>query len=356
MRTNTVAVASPAPKKRHASQKARTAISTTIIYIILIVMSILWILPILWIVLQSFTGEQQASFGKFIPAIWDFQVVAGQANPIAPDIVYGTTLGPFGNYVQLFTNVRATDASFSQIVPSNFNFFGRIVNGRLSLGGFTNTLFIATISTLLSTLLVLCTSYAFSRLRFKGRTVMMRAIMVIGMFPGFLGLVILYNLFRILNSAGIGLFYQSIWGLILVYTGGAGMNYYISKGFFDTISKQIDEAAMVYGATRFQIFYKITIPLSKPIIIYTILTSFMSPWAEFISADYILGPSNPDYSNTTVSLILYRMLNKLDKASTPTYWGQFCAGAVVIALPTTILFMFMQKYYVSGVTGGAVKG
>ena len=269
MRTNTAAVASPAPKKRHASQKARTAISTTIIYIILIVMSILWILPILWIVLQSFTGEQQASFGKFIPAIWDFQVVAGQANPIAPEIVYGTTLGPFGNYVQLFTNVRATDASFSQIVPSNFNFFGRIVNGRLSLGGFTNTLFIATISTLLSTLLVLCTSYAFSRLRFKGRTVMMRAIMVIGMFPGFLGLVILYNLFRILNSAGIGLFYQSIWGLILVYTGGAGMNYYISKGFFDTISKQIDEAAMVDGATRFQIFYKITIPLSKPIIIYT---------------------------------------------------------------------------------------
>ena len=138
MRTNTAAVASPAPKKRHASQKARTAISTTIIYIILIVMSILWILPILWIVLQSFTGEQQASFGKFIPAIWDFQVVAGQANPIAPEIVYGTTLGPFGNYVQLFTNVRATDASFSQIVPSNFNFFGRIVNGLYTVDTSTN--------------------------------------------------------------------------------------------------------------------------------------------------------------------------------------------------------------------------
>ena len=287
MRTTNVASVSPTPKKRYASQKARTIVSTTIIYIILIVMSILWVLPILWIILQSFTGEQQASFAKFIPGVWDFQVVAGQANPLAPSIIYGTTLGPFGNYLQLFTNVRAIDSSFSAVVESNFNFFGKMVNGRLSLGGFTNTLFIATITTILSTLLVLCTSYAFSRLRFKGRTVMMRAIMVIGMFPGFLGLVILYNLFRILNTAGVGLFYQSIWGLILVYTGGAGMNYYISKGFFDTISKQIDEAAMVDGATRFQIFYKITIPLSKPIIIYTILTSFMSPWAEFISAEHV---------------------------------------------------------------------
>ena len=149
MRTTNVASVSPTPKKRYASQKARTIVSTTIIYIILIVMSILWVLPILWIILQSFTGEQQASFAKFIPGVWDFQVVAGQANPLAPSIIYGTTLGPFGNYLQLFTNVRAIDSSFSAVVESNFNFFGKIVNGRLSLGGFTNTLFIATITTIL---------------------------------------------------------------------------------------------------------------------------------------------------------------------------------------------------------------
>lgn len=347
-------------KKFHTSQKALRITSTTLIYILLAVMSIIWILPIVWLVLQSFTGEGIQSSSKFIPSIWDFQVIEGQPNPLNPSVTYRYTLGPFGNYLFLFTN-KIYSATSSRVQDSAFNFFGYVDRtGRLCFGGFSNTLIIAVITTIISTFFVLCTSYAFSRLRFKGRTFMMRLIMILGMFPSFLGLVILYNLFCILNQAGVTVFYRSIWGLILIYSGGAGMNYYISKGFFDTISKQIDEAAMVDGATRFQIFYKITMPLSKPIIIYTVLTSFMGPWAEYITASYILGPSNSAKDNTTVALILYRMIvagqGGLDLQALPNYWASFCAGAIVVALPTTILFLFMQKYYVSGVTGGAVKG
>lgn len=343
-----------AGKKHYASQKAGTIASTTIIYVLLAVLSVVWLLPIVWIVLQSFTGEPGIeSMARFVPLVWDFQVVEGAINPVNGR-PFEVSLGAFGNYFLLFQN-RVWDPGVG-LVDSAYNFFIRPYDGRMYFGGFLNTLVISVLTTIISTLLVLCTSYAFSRLRFKGRTFMMRLIMILGMFPGFLGLIIIYNLFKILSSAGITFLHQSIWGLVIVYSAGAGMGYYISKGFFDTISKQIDEAAMVDGATRFQIFYKITMPLSKPIIIYTVLTSFMGPWAEYITASYILGPANPENSNSTVALVLYRMLNSGDIVSRNKYWPQFCAGAVVVALPTTILFLFMQKYYVSGVTGGAVKG
>ena len=179
----------------------------------------------------------------------------------------------------------------------------------------------------------------------------MKVILLLGMFPGFLGLIVLYEIFKLLKMVG------SIWSLIIIYSGGAGMGYYISKGFFDTISKQIDEAAEIDGATRFQIFYKITLPLSKPIIVYQILTAFMGPWAEFITAGYLLrSPQNFENGNpTTVAVQLQNMLGIQD-GMRGRYWGQFAAGAVIVAIPTSILFIIMQKNYVSGVTGGAVKG
>ncbi len=341
----------PEAKQHHASQKARTIAGTTIIYILLAIMGIVWILPIVWVVLQSFTGQASQSAGRLFPTLWDFQVVEGAVVGNRDPFTY--TLGWFGNYRLLFMNKVAKDGI---IQDSIYNFFAYVADGKLYFGGFMNTLLISVLVAIISTLLVLSTSYAFSRLRFKGRTMMMRLIMILGMFPGFLGLIILYNMFALLNEAGFSVFYRSIWALILVYSGGAGMGYYISKGFFDTISKQIDEAAMVDGATRFQIFYKITMPLSKPIIVYTVLTSFMSPWAEYITASYLLGGQTPEKDNWTVPLILYQMINNSELTNRPPYWGQFCAGAVIVAIPTSILFIFMQKYYVSGVTGGAVKG
>ncbi len=350
MAENVQAVQAPQKKEHHASQKTRRIIGDTLVYVILIFMSIAWVLPILWIVLQSFTGEYALSMSKWIPGIWDWEVVEGNSIIYEGSLkTFDYTLGAFGNYVMLFKNLVYNTQDV--VGPSDYNFFGYFADGHFYMGGFLNTLVIAAFCSVFSTLLTLMTSYAFSRLRFKGRQGMMRLIMIIAMFPGFLGLVVLYSLFfKVLGWE------STIWLLILIYSGGAGMGYYISKGFFDTISKAIDEAAMIDGATRFQIFYKITMPLSKPIITYTILTSFMSPWAEYITANYMLGGQNLQKDNWTLPLILYHMLNRDEYALAQRYWGQFCAGAVVIAIPTSILFAFMQKNYVGGVTGGAVKG
>lgn len=349
---DTVVATTPVVEKKqhHASLKARRITADIIVYVLLTVMAIAWVMPILWIVLQSFTGQAVDSMGKWIPDIWDFEVVEG--NTIiynGEKLTFTYTLGPFGNYRFLFSNL--VFSSNRVVEDSAYNFFGYVENGHFYFGGFMNTLIIAIIAAILSTLLTLMTSYAFSRLRFKGRQFMMRLIMILGMFPGFLGLVVLYSLFYKIFK-----WQASIWLLILIYSGGAGMGYYISKGFFDTISKQIDEAAMIDGATRFQIFYKITMPLSKPIITYTVLTAFMAPWAEYITANYMLGGQTKTKDNWTLPLILYKMLNASQIQERGPYWGQFCAGAVIIAIPTSILFMVMQKNYVGGVTGGAVKG
>ena len=314
--------------KHESSLKTRRLVSNILVYVILAVMVVIWILPIVWIVFQSLNTEPGAAgLSRLIPQQWGFN-----------------------NFKNIFTN-EYTDEYGNQR-NSAFIFFLRITDeGQLYFGSFFYTLFIAVISALISTLFVLATSYAFSRLRFKSRQTMMKIILLLGMFPGFLGLIVLYEIFKLLKMVG------SIWSLIIIYSGGAGMGYYISKGFFDTISKQIDEAAEIDGATRFQIFYKITLPLSKPIIVYQILTSFMGPWAEFITAGYLLrSPQNYENGNpTTVAVQLQNMLGIQD-GMRGRYWGQFAAGAVIVAIPTSILFIIMQKNYVSGVTGGAVKG
>lgn len=209
---------------------------------------------------------------------------------------------------------------------------------------FMNTLFVALISCFITTVVVLLTSYAFSRLRFKLRKPLMNLILVLGMFPGFLSMSAVYHIIKAIGLA------QSLWALVLVYSGGAAMGYYISKGFFDTIPFAIDESAMIDGATKSQIFWKITLPMSKPIVIYTILTSFIAPWVDFIFVSVIMRDS---YQNYTVALGLYQMLAR---ENIQVYFTRFCAGAVLIAIPITLLFIFMQKYYVSGITGGSVKG
>ena len=139
-------------------------------------------------------------------------------------------------------------------------------------------------------------------------------------------------------------------GLILVYVASSGMGYYVSKGFFDTIPKSLDEAARVDGANRLQVLFKIILPLAKPIVIYTILTAFMAPWGDFIFARYI-SFGNPIGMNVAVGMYNWLTIDQINKSYT-----MFCAGGVVVAVPVTILFMCLQRYYVEGVTGGAVKG
>lgn len=281
------------------SMKTKAKITNGFAHVFLSILSIIWVLPIIWLVLTSFRGEPGAFTSYVIPKTWTLS-----------------------NYTRLFTE---TDL---------FNY----------PRWFMNTLFVAVVTCALSTIMVLSTSYAFSRLRFKFRKPMMNIILVLGMFPGFMSMIAIYHL---LKTVGLS---QSLWALILVYSGGASMGYYISKGFFDTIPKAIDESALIDGATRNDIFWKITLPLSKPIVVYTILTSFLAPWVDFIFVSIIMRDS---YNNYTVALGLFEMLKR---ENIYKYFTQFAAGAVIIAVPITILFVFMQKYYVSGVTGGSVKG
>lgn len=283
--------------KKHMGLKTQRVIGNTFVYIILIIMSIVWLIPFIFIVLQSFRVESTWQVGYVIPQKWGFD-----------------------NYI----NLAQTD-------------FWR---------WYLNTFIIALATAVLQTIIVLCMSYTLSRFRFKGRKGLMRFMLILGMFPGMLTMIILY---RIL--ADMGLTQESaVPGLILVYVASSGMGYYVSKGFFDTIPKSLDEAARVDGATRMQVLFKIILPLAKPIVIYTILTAFMAPWADFVFARYI---SMNTSQGMNVAVGLYSWLNK-DQINGK--YTMFCAGGVLVAIPVTVLFMLLQKYYVSGVTGGAVKG
>lgn len=281
------------------SYKARRTVVNAIIYVILTILSIIWILPLVWIVMTSFSGEEATFIDHVVPTCWTFD-----------------------NYIELFTNTKVFDYPRA----------------------FLNTLIISIFSCIISTFSVLMVSYAFSRLRFKARKPFMNIAMILGMFPGFMTMIAIYYILKVIGLS------QNIVGLIIVYSAGAALNYFISKGFFDTVPKALDEAATIDGATKNQIFWKIILPMSKPIVVYTVLTTFIAPWTDFILARMLLRDAIDQY---TVALVLWNMT---DKDKIDTFFYNFCAGAVVVAVPITALFLKMQKFYVEGITGGAVKG
>lgn len=285
--------------KLSSSYRARKSVGTIFCYVVLSVLSLVWIMPILWVILTSFRAEP----GSFTPYFWP----------------KGLTLD---NYKNLFNDTQIF-------------YFPR---------WFLNTLVVAICSCLLSTFYILSVSYVMSRLRFHMRKPLMNVALILGMFPGFMSMIAVYY---ILKGFGIT---QSLLALVLVYSAGSGLGFYIAKGFFDTIPKALDEAAYMDGATKAQVFWNITIPMSKPIIVYTILTSFMSPWMDYIFVSVIMGDN---YNNYTVSLGMFQMLQREFITS---YYTQFAAAAVLVSIPIAGLFIAMQKFYVEGVTGGAVKG
>ena len=207
-------------------------------------------------------------------------------------------------------------------------------------------LIIAIVVAILQTVIVLCVSYALSRMRFRGRELLMRFWLILGMFPGFLTMICMYFLLKQFGLTQAG----AVPGLILVYIASCGMGYYVCKGYFDTIPKALDEAARIDGATRAQIFVQMIIPLSKPIVIYTALVAFMAPWCDYIFASYVAFGHDKSY-NVAVAMTRWVWTNDYQG-----YFTRFCAGGILVAIPVTILFMCLQKYYVEGVTGGAVKG
>jgi len=174
----------------------------------------------------------------------------------------------------------------------------------------------------------------------------MNLAMILGLFPAFMSMVAVYFILKAVGlTEGSGLRIA----LILIYSAGSGVGFYIAKGFFDTVPKSLSEAAILDGCNQFQVFYKIILPLSKPIVVYTILTAFLAPWLDFVFVRVIVGPKDKYW---TVSLLLYNMLEKEFVNGWFTRWA---AAAVIVSIPISILFVFMQKFYVDGLTG-AVKG
>ena len=281
------------------SFKARRIIANTVIYIILAVCGILWVSPLAYLVIQSFSGDPGQIPQHLIPESFTFD-----------------------NYIKLFTNT------------SELNF----------PRWYLNTFVVAVFSCIISTISVLMVAYAFSRLRFKSRKKFINIGMILGMFPGFMTMIAIYYLLKAMGLT------QQLVALVICYSAGAGLGYQISKGFFDTIPRALDEAATIDGATRNQIFWKIILPMSKPIVVYTVLTAFIGPWTDFILAKIIMGDARDNY---TVAIGLQLMKNN-DFVN--RYFKQFLSGSVLVAVPVTILFLKMQGYYVGGVTAGGVKG
>lgn len=202
---------------------------------------------------------------------------------------------------------------------------------------FGNTLFVAGISCVISTVLVLAVSYTMSRYRFKSRKQMMKVTLLLNIFPNFMNMTALFVImtqFDLINN---------LWGLILLYSSGATMGFLVQKGFFDTIPSTIYDAATLDGATDLRVFVSIALPLSKPMIVYTALTAFVWPWSDFMLPKLLL----PDKSQWTVAI----GLNWLDESK----FSIFAAGSVFIAVPIVALYIALSKYLIQGGAAGAVK-
>ncbi|MDD6492893.1 MAG: ABC transporter permease subunit [Firmicutes bacterium] len=288
-------------KELTTGAKVRKKIVNVIVHVILAILAFIWILPIFWVVLTSFRAEKGSYVTTFFPKSYTLD-----------------------NYIKLFTDTT-------------------ILNFPLM---FRNTFVIAIFTCIISTIFVLSVSYCMSRMRFKMRKPFMNVAMILGLFPGFMSMIAVYYILKALNMSEGSMIPIA---LIVVFSAGTGLNFYVAKGFFDTIPKALDEAAIIDGATRWKIFTNITVPLSKPIIVYTILTSFMAPWIDFLFAKVICRADAKYY---TVSIGLWKML---EKEYIDNWYTSFAAGAVLVSIPIAILFLMTQKFYVEGMSG-AVKG
>ncbi|MDO5078054.1 sugar ABC transporter permease [Streptococcus minor] len=277
--------------------KSKKQVRLSLTYLLLTALSIAWLFPVAWVILTSFRGEGTAFVGYIIPKTFTLE-----------------------NYMKLFNNEAFPFAKW-----------------------FLNTFIVAAATCVVSTFITVVMAYSLSRIKFKFRNGFLKLALVLNMFPGFMSMIAIYYILKALNLT------QTLFALVLVYSAGAALGFYIAKGFFDTIPYSLDESAMIDGATRKDIFFKITLPLSKPIIVYTALTAFIGPWMDFIFAKVILGDATDKY---TVAIGLFSMLAQ-DRIN--VWFKSFAAGSVLIAIPITLLFMYMQKYYVEGITSGSVK-
>lgn len=288
-------------KRKQKSAKTKRFITNSLVHVLLAVLAVIWLFPIFWVIMTSFRTDPGSYVSTFFPK--------------------GYTLN---NYAKLFNDT--TVLNFPQM--------------------FKNTFIIAIFSCLISSFMVLSVSYCMSRLRFRFRKPFMNLAMILTLFPAFMSMVAVYY---ILKALGLSEGAMIRVALVMVYSGGAGLGFYVAKGFFDTIPKALDEAAFLDGATKWQVFTKITVPLSKPIIVYTVLTAFMAPWTDFIFAKVICRAESQYY---TVAIGLWKML---EKEYINSWYTSFAAGAVLISIPIAAVFLLTQRFYADGMSG-AVKG
>lgn len=264
-----------------------------ITYLLLLIVAFIFFFPCLWLILASFSASGSIySFEGFFPSAYSMD-----------------------SFRKLFTDTAMYDYP---------RWFG-------------NSLFIAAMSCVLGTFLTILTAYCMSRFQFRSRRALMKTTLVLGMFPSFMGMTAVYLLMTQFN------FINNHWGLILIYTAGAPLGYMVQKGFFDSIPNSIDEAARLDGATNFQVFRKIHMPLSMPIIVYTALTSFTWPWSDYILPKLLLKTKD----TWTVAVGLMSLGE--------TEFSRFAAGSIFIAVPIVILYLFLAKYLINGMVSGAVK-
>ena len=288
-------------KKIDGGMKAKRITGDIITYIFLTIMCIIWLIPFFWDIMQSFRDGIGQYISTFLPEKYTIN-----------------------NYIALFTDYSVIN-------------FPRM---------FLNTFFIACCSCVISTFFVLAVSYSLSRVKWKMRKTYMNMSMVITLFPGFMSMIAVYFILKALGMTEGDKIYLS---LIICYSSGAGVGFHVMKGYMDTIPKALDEAAMIDGCTRWQVFTKITLPMCKPMIVYQVITSFMGPWMDFVFAKVIAGAKSQYW---TVSIGLFNML---EKEYVDVWFVRFCAGAVLVSIPIATLYLLTQKMYQEAMSG-AVKG
>ena len=289
-------------KKNSGGMKAKRIVMDIISYIVLGVMCFIWVLPFVYLVAHSFRGE---STGMYSTGFFPTELT-------------------LDNYISLFTDF--TTLNFPRM--------------------FLNTLVISAFACLISTFFVLSVSYCTSRVKWKMRKPYMNMAMVITLFPGFMSMIAIYFL---LKAMGLTEGNMVPIALIICFSSGAGTGFYVMKGYMDTIPKALDEAAYLDGATKWQTYIKITLPLCKPMIVYQLITAFMGPWMDFIFAKLICRTNLQYY---TVSIGLYTML---DMDHVNQWFTRFCAGAVCVAIPISVLYIVTQRFYQEAMSG-SVKG
>jgi len=281
--------------------RRRRILTDIFIYTFLVLLCVLWLLPFFWLFMQSFREAPGQFVDTFLPESYTLD-----------------------NYRRLFSETGV------------INF----------LRMFANTFVIAVFTCIISTFFVLSVSFCTSRLRFGFRRPYMNTALILNLFPGFMSMIAVYF---ILKALGLTEGAMIPVALVIVFSAGSGTQFFVMKGYMDTIPKALDEAAALDGCTRFQIFTRITLPLCKPMIVYQVVTSFMAPWVDFIFARIIVRAEAKYY---TVSIGLWSML---EREYVWDWYTRFCAGAVLVSVPIAVLFMVTQKYYREAMAG-SVKG